>query len=61
MSQALILWQHPVASSEAWDVLHQHQEMRPTLYCHIPMAIEIASKDGVFFCIIGFVVIRNLR
>jgi hypothetical protein len=47
------------ASSEARDVLHQ--AMCPALYRHIPMAIEIASKVGVLFCIIDFIVLHNLR
>ena len=38
---------HPVASSEALD--HLHWVMRVVLYRHIAMAIETASKVGVFF------------
>jgi hypothetical protein len=40
-TQALARWQHPVASSEALDVLYQ--AMRPASYRCIAMAIEIAS------------------
>jgi hypothetical protein len=40
-AQALAQWQHPVASSEALDVLYQ--AMRPALYRCIAMAIKIAS------------------
>jgi hypothetical protein len=31
------------------------------LYCHIPMAIKLASKVGVLFCIVDFVVVHNQR
>jgi hypothetical protein len=41
-AQALAQWRHPVASSEALDVLYR--VMRPALYCCIAMAIEIASN-----------------
>jgi hypothetical protein len=40
--QALAQWRHPVASSKAWDVLHQ--AMRPASYHRIRMAIKIASN-----------------
>jgi hypothetical protein len=40
MEQALDQWQHPVALSEATDVLHW--AMRSTSYCGIRVAIEIA-------------------
>ena len=39
--QALAQWRHPVASSEARDVLHW--AMRPKSHRHIRMEIEIAS------------------
>jgi len=39
--QALDRWQHPVASSEALEVLYR--AMRPTLHRRICMVIEIAS------------------
>jgi hypothetical protein len=41
MAQALAGWRHPVASSEAMDVLYRM--MRPALYRCIVMAIKIAS------------------
>jgi len=41
-AQALAQWRHPVASSEALDVLYR--AMRPASYCCIAMAIEIASN-----------------
>jgi hypothetical protein len=41
-AQALAWWRHPVASSEALDVLYW--EMRPASYHCITMAIEIASN-----------------
>jgi hypothetical protein len=47
--QALDRWQHPVASSEALDVLHW--AMCPTLYCHICTAIKNASYSPTFFVI----------
>ncbi len=59
MSQALAQRRHPVASSEALDVFHWG--MHPALYQHIPMAIEIARKVGVLFCIVNFVVVHNLH
>jgi hypothetical protein len=42
----LARWQRPVASSEAMDLLHR--AMRMVTYWHITMAIETASKVGVF-------------
>jgi hypothetical protein len=44
--QALDRWRHPVASSEALDVLYR--AMRPASYRYIAMAIEIAS-DSISF------------
>jgi hypothetical protein len=52
--QTLARWRHPVASSKAWDVLHW--VMHPTLYCHIRMAIEIASNLPAFFVVVDFIV-----
>ena len=49
-AQALALSRHPVASSEALDVLHR--AMCPTLYRHICMAIEIASNLPTFFVVV---------
>jgi hypothetical protein len=46
-AQALARWQHPVAYSEALDVLHP--SMRPALYCCIAMAIEIVVDLPAFF------------
>jgi hypothetical protein len=45
-AQALARWQHPVASSEALDVLHR--AMRPALYRCIVMAIEIVVNLPAF-------------
>jgi hypothetical protein len=50
MVQALAQWWHPVASSEALDVLHW--AMCPALYRHLCMAIEIASDSPAFFVVI---------
>jgi hypothetical protein len=44
--QALTRWQHPLASSEALDVLHR--EMRPASYRCIAMAIEIVVDLPAF-------------
>jgi hypothetical protein len=46
-AQALARWRHPVASSEALDVLHR--AMRPALYCCIAMATEIVVDLPAFF------------
>ena len=46
-AQALDRWWHPVASSEALDVLHQ--EIRPASYRRIRMAIEIVVDLLDFF------------
>jgi hypothetical protein len=48
-AQALAQWQHPVAPSEALDVLYW--AMCPTSYLHIRMAIEIASNSPAFFVV----------
>ena len=47
MAQALARWRHPVALSEALDILYW--EMRPASYCRIAMAIEIAIDLPAFF------------
>jgi len=47
--QALTQWQHPVAPSEALDVLYW--AMRPALYPHILMEIEITSYLPAFFVV----------
>ncbi len=44
--QVLAQWWHPVASSEALDLLHR--AMRAVSYRCIAMAIRMASKVGVF-------------
>ena len=46
MAQALAQWQHPVALSEALDVLHW--AMRPALYRCIATAIEIVVNLPAF-------------
>jgi len=46
-AQALARWRHPLASSEALDVLHR--AMRPALYRCITMAIEIVVDLPAFF------------
>jgi hypothetical protein len=48
-AQALARWQHPVAPSEALDVLYR--AMRPASYRRIHMAIEIASDSPAFFVV----------
>jgi len=46
-AQALDQWRHPVASSEALDVLQR--AMCPALYRCVAMAIEIAINLPAFF------------
>jgi hypothetical protein len=46
-AQALARWRHPVASSEALDVLHR--AMRPASYRCIAMASEIVVDLPAFF------------
>jgi hypothetical protein len=46
-SQALTRWRHPVASSEALDVLYR--AMCPASYHCIAMAIEIAIDLPAFY------------
>jgi hypothetical protein len=57
MTQALARWWHPVASSEALDVLHR--AMRPTSYRRICMVIKTASDFPVFFVIAYSAVAHN--
>jgi len=45
--QAFAQWQHPVASSEALDVLHRL--MRPSSHRRICMVIEIVVNLPAFF------------
>jgi hypothetical protein len=56
-AQSLAQWRHPVASSEARDVLHQ--AMRPALHRCIPMTIKMAGDLHVFFCNRQFYVFPN--
>ena len=46
-AHAFAQWRHPVASSEALDVLHW--AMRPALYRCIAIAIEIVVGLPAFF------------
>jgi hypothetical protein len=48
--RALARWRHPVALSEALDVLHR--AMHPALHRGIRMAIEIASNSPAFFVVL---------
>jgi hypothetical protein len=50
-AQALARWLHPVASSEAPDVIHR--AMRPASYYLTHMAIEIAIDSPAFFVVIN--------
>ncbi len=50
MVQALAQWRHPVALSEALDVLHW--VMCPVSYRRICMAIEIAINLPEFFNVV---------
>jgi hypothetical protein len=49
-AQALTRWLHPVASSEAPDVIHQ--AMRPASYRLTRMAIKIAIDLPAFFVVV---------
>jgi hypothetical protein len=49
-AQALARWLHPVASSEAPDVIHQ--AMRPASYRLTRMAIKIASDSPACFVVV---------
>ena len=57
--QVLAQWRHPVASSEAQDVLHQ--AMCPTLHRHIRMAIEIISNLPALFIVVNLLFAHNVR
>jgi hypothetical protein len=50
----LTKWRHPVASSEALDLLHR--AMCAVMHRHIAIAIKTASKVGVFFIVICLLV-----
>ena len=54
--EAITQWRHPVASSEAQDVLHQ--AMRPALHHRIRMAIEMPALTCIFI-VVNFVVAHN--
>jgi hypothetical protein len=56
--RALTRWRHPVASSEAMDVLHR--AIRPASYCRIRMAIEIASNLPAFYVIANSLLPTNI-
>jgi len=56
--QALVRWQHPVAPSEALDVLYR--AMRPASYRRIRMAIEIASNSPAFFVVADSLLPTNI-
>jgi hypothetical protein len=58
-AQALTRWRHPVASSEAQDVLHR--AMCPALYRRIHMVIKITSTFPAFFVVVNSIVTNNLR
>jgi hypothetical protein len=57
-AQALNQWRHPVASSEALDVLHW--AMLPALYRRIHMAIEIVSNLPAFFVVIYMLMLSTI-
>jgi hypothetical protein len=57
-AQALARWQHPVAPSEALDVLYQ--TMRPALYRRIRMAIKIASNLPAFVVVADSLLTTNI-
>ena len=58
MAQALVQWQHPVAPSEALDVLYG--VMCPALYRRIRMATEIASILPAFFVVADSLLPTNI-
>ena len=57
-AQALARWLHPVASSEAPDVIHR--AMRPASYRLTRMAIKIASDSPAFFVVVDSFFAHNL-
>jgi hypothetical protein len=57
-AQALTQWQHPVASSEAVDVLHW--AMLPALHRHINLVIKVASNLSAFFVIADYLFANKL-
>jgi hypothetical protein len=58
MMRALDRWRHPVALSEALDVIHR--AMRPTSYRCIAMAIEIAIDSPAFFVAINLLLLTTI-
>ncbi len=58
MMRALDRWRHPVALSEAPDVIHR--VMRPASYRCIAMAIEIAIDSRAFFVAINLLLPTNI-
>ena len=56
--QAFARWRHPVASSEALDVLHR--AMRPASHRRIRMAIKIASNLPAFCVVLHLVFAHNV-
>jgi hypothetical protein len=57
--QALARWRHPVASSEALDVLHWVMHLASCL-C-IAMAIEIARDSSAFFVAVNLLFATTIR
>ncbi len=56
--RALTQWWHPVASSEAMDVLYR--AMLPVSYRRICMAIEITSDSPAFFVVADSLLPTNI-
>ena len=56
-AQALTRWQHPVASSEAQDVLHW--VMHPALHHRIRMTIKTARNFLELFAIVNHLLAHN--
>jgi hypothetical protein len=52
--RALAQWQHPVASIEALDVLHQ--AMRPELHHRTHMVIEVTSDSPALVAIADYLI-----
>jgi hypothetical protein len=57
-AQALARWRHPVAPSEALDVLYP--EMLPMSYRPIRTAIEITSDSPAFFVVADSLLPTNI-
>jgi hypothetical protein len=56
--RALAQWRHPVASSEAQDVLHR--AMHRASHRRICMAIKIASNSPAFFVVLHLLFAQNV-